>query len=75
VIIQIIIGVTGVTAIWLSQNPDPRIHRWACVAGILGQPFWFIAMYQAEQWGILVLCVCYTISWMRGVRNYWWRKS
>jgi hypothetical protein len=68
---QIVIGLTGVTAIWLSQAQDEGSRRWACVVALIGQPFWFYAMWSAEQWGILVLCCFYTISWMRGFYYHW----
>lgn len=68
---QIFIATFGLTAIWLSQDKRPNWARWACVFGLLGQPFWFYSMYQTEQWGILLLCVFYTLAWARGVRSHW----
>ena len=66
---QIAIAVTGVIAVWLSQDTRAHWRKWACVFGLAGQPFWFYATWTAEQYGIFVLCLLYTYSWARGVRN------
>ena len=68
---QLFIAIFGVTAVFLSQSERFTYRRWACVFGLLGQPFWFWAAYQADQWGIFVLCCLYTLSWARGVWVYW----
>lgn len=68
---QLGIALTGVTAIWLSQDPRETVRRWSSVLGLLGQPFWFWAAYKAAQWGIFGLCFLYTWSWARGFRTYW----
>lgn len=71
---QLAIALTGVVAIWLSQDMRQERRRFACIFGLIGQPFWFYAAYTAEQWGIFALCFLYTWSWLRGVRNNWLRK-
>jgi hypothetical protein len=68
---QIAIALTGVTAVWLSQDTREAWRRYACLFGMAGQPFWFYATAKAEQWGIFVLCILYTYSWGRGVWNNW----
>lgn len=68
---QIGIAFTGVTAIWLSQDKRQNWRRFACIFGLIGQPFWFWSAISAEQWGIVVLCCLYTYSWARGVWNNW----
>lgn len=70
---QIGIAVTGVTAVWLTQDPRESRRRWACIFGLLGQPFWFYSAYVAEQWGIFALCFLYALSWARGFRTQWLR--
>lgn len=62
---------TGVVAIWLSQDPDERRRKWASVFGLAGQPFWFYAAWTAEQWGIFTLCFAYAWAWYKGFRNHW----
>lgn len=72
---QLGIALFGATAVFLSQDSRESWRRWACVAGLLGQPFWFYATWKAGQWGILALCFVYALSWARGVRTYWWRGA
>ena len=68
---QIGITLSGVIAIWLSQDERAAWRRWACIFGMLGQPFWFYAAWKAEQWGIFALCTLYTYAWARGVWTHW----
>lgn len=68
---QLAIALTGVTAVWLSQDSRPEYRRWSSIFGMIGQPFWFYATYKAEQWGIFALCFLYTYSWGRGLWNNW----
>ena len=68
---QIAIALTGVIAIWLSQQSREEWKKYACLFGCAGQPFWFYSAYQAEQWGIFVLCIFYTYSWLLGLYNNW----
>jgi hypothetical protein len=51
---QLGILVTGVIAVWLTQHKRESWRRWACIFGLLAQPFWFYAAWKAEQWGIFV---------------------
>lgn len=68
---QIAIAVLGAFAAWLSQAREESFRRWACIFGILGQPFWFYAAWKAQQWGIFVVCVLYALAWMKGLWTYW----
>lgn len=72
---QIAIALTGVTAIWLTQSKSDKARRYACIFGLVGQPFWFWSAISAEQWGIVLLCCFYTVAWARGVRNNWFASS
>jgi hypothetical protein len=71
VIVQAAIAFTGFTAIWLTQSKREGVRRFACLFGLLGQPFWFASAIAAEQWGIVVLCCFYTVAWARGIWNNW----
>lgn len=73
-IAQVFIALFGVTAIFLSQSPNPQMQRWACVLGLAGQPFWCWAAIDARQWGVLILCGFYTVAWARGVKTHWFEK-
>ena len=66
---------TGVPAIWLSQSPSANARRYACLFGMAGQPFWLYAAISADQWGILIVNVLYTVAWGRGVWTHWLSKS
>ena len=68
---QIAIAVLGALAAWLSQARAESFRRWACVFGMLGQPFWFYASWQADQWGIFTVSVLYALAWMKGLWTYW----
>ena len=70
---QIFIGLFGVTAVWLSQDSRDTVRRWACIFGLVAQPFWFYAAWKAEQWGIFALAFLYTYSWLRGVKANWFK--
>lgn len=72
---QIGIAICGVSAVFLSQDSRESWRKWACVFGLIGQPFWFWATYKAEQWGILVLCFFYAYSWARGIKTYWMKPA
>jgi hypothetical protein len=68
---QIGIAATGATAIWLSQDKRDEWRKWACIFGLVGQPFWFYSAWAAEQWGVFGLCFLYTFAWVRGFWNNW----
>ena len=68
---QIIIATLGLTAIALSQSSNHTLHRWASIAGLVGQPAWFYMAITNNQPGVFILCLFYTMAWARGVFNYW----
>lgn len=68
---QIAIAVFGVVAVFLTQDSRDNVRKFACIFGLLSQPFWFYATWKAEQWGIFALCFLYLLSWMRGLWNFW----
>jgi hypothetical protein len=68
---QIAIALTGVVAIWLSQDKRENFRAYACLFGMAGQPFWFYSAYTSEQWGIFILCIFYTYAWAKGIRTHW----
>jgi len=70
---QLALTVTGVVAIFLSQDSRHSVRKWSCVFGMLGQPFWFYSSFKAGQAGIFILCFFYTFSWMRGFWTNWYR--
>lgn len=72
---QILIACTGGVAIWLTQQKRESWKKFACLFGIVGQPFWFYSSYTNEQWGIFLLCFFYTYSWALGVWDNWLKND
>lgn len=72
---QAVIFITGIAAVWLSQDENSARRKYACLFALAGQPFWFYASYQASQWGVMVLSVFYTIAWAKGFYLYWIKRS
>lgn len=68
---QIIIALCGITSVYLSQDPRRSWARWACIAGLISEPFWLMAAYKAGQWGVGVMAVVYTFGWGRGYYYHW----
>lgn len=69
--VQIIIAITGVIAIWLANDQRDSHRRYACLFGLGGQPFWLYATYTSGQWGIFILALFYTAAWGKGLWVYW----
>lgn len=71
---QLFIGLFGVSAIWLSQQKNDELKRYACICGLFAQPFWFYSMWVSEQYGVFALCFFYAYSWATGFYNYWIKR-
>lgn len=69
-IAQSFIFVLGVAAIVLVS----RKNKWGFVCGLLSQPFWFFTTISNHQWPLVAMSVIYTISWIYGVRQWFWPK-
>lgn len=72
---QIAIAVCGITTVYLSQDHRPEARKWACIVGMVAQPFWMYATWEAQQWGMFLLSIVYLAGWARGFRNFWLRKA
>lgn len=75
VIAQLGIVTFGASAIFLISFKDTRLRRWGYISGLLSQPFWLWATWDAGQWGIFALTVFYTYSWAQGIWNHWVRPE
>lgn len=71
---QIFIAVFGFGGVYLSQQSNKNLQRYASILGLIGQPFWFYAMYKSQQWGVFLLCFAYTYAWALGFYNNWMKK-
>lgn len=72
-LVQTALAISGVSAVFLSQHKDPELRRWACIVGMIGQPFWFIAAY--PQPGMLFVVALYTFCWGQGIWNQWIKQG
>jgi hypothetical protein len=72
-IAQLGLSVFGLTAVYLSQDARASRRRWACIAGLCAQPFWFFETIGSAQWGMVALSAVYTLAWLRGFHSYWWK--
>lgn len=69
--IQLALAFFGLAALWMAMSGDKRLHRWAPIVGLCGQPFWFAFALGAHAWGIVVLVVLYTAVYARGAWVQW----
>lgn len=72
---QLVIAVCGVGSIFLSQSREAGPRRYACLVGIVAQPFWMYATWTAGQWGLLLLTGFYTLAWCKGIWTHWLRPG
>lgn len=71
---QLAIAVFGLTSMWMALGNSAPLRKWAPVLGLAGQPFWFTATVPTQQWGMVALCVAYTLVYINGIRVQWWKK-
>jgi len=72
---QTFIAITELIAIWLIQEKRQEYKKWASIFGLLGQPFWFYASYNDQQWGAFVLCFFFTAAWIKSLKQCWFTKQ
>jgi hypothetical protein len=67
----LILGPAAVFVVgWKSEK-----RRWGYIIGAVCQPFWFITLYQNEQWPVFAVAFVYTASWLQGIWNHWIKKE
>lgn len=71
IIAQTMIAITGCTSSWMIHSADRKVRTVACILAIIGQPFWYYAAYESQQWGILIVDVVYSLGWVRGLIYNW----
>lgn len=72
IVAQVGIVIFGTTGVFLSQSGDPEIARWACISGLMSQPFFFYAAISTRQWGMSFVNVLYAAAWARGLITWGW---
>lgn len=76
-IVNLVIAMIGVTAITLTQSSNPKVSRFACIFGLVGQPAWFALAIMADSYGLLAVSIMYTQAWWKGFNRLWikpWMK-
>ena len=68
---QILITVFSLTAAVLSQSSLAERRRYACIAGLLAQPWWIYETWRAGQWGMLGLTMVYLGIWFVSFVRQW----
>lgn len=68
---QIGLFVFGVVAIVLVAKKN----KWGFVFGLLSQPFWYITAYINGQWGVFLISLCYTGSWVFGIYEWFFKNK
>ena len=75
VISQLMIACTGMVAIYLTQQNNQELKKYAPILGLIGQPFWYYTTLMNEQYGIFVLTLGYTYLWGLGLYNSWFKEN
>ncbi len=72
---QLLLAMTGVTALWLVTRESKKAKRWAPVFGLSSQPLWFYTFWTHGQYGSLFLNVCYAVIWATAFYREWLQRS
>jgi hypothetical protein len=72
---QAIIAVTGGLAFCLTQQSNQKLKRYACLVGLIGQPFWMYATYTNELPGMFIATLIHTFGCLLGIKNNWIKKK
>lgn len=68
---QIPLAVFSLAATACFNSSNAGVRRWGPLLGLAAQPFWFYAAIVADQWGMVLLSVVYTLLYVRGAWNNW----
>jgi len=68
---QVAIFIFGVSSIVLIA----RKNKWGWVLALCAQPFWFITAYLNKQWGVFLVAVVYTASWIYGIYEWFYNSK
>ncbi len=60
----------GGSAIWVLGRRE-YWNRWGYIIGLCSQPFFLYTTFVNSQWGLFVLSIFYTYSWVQGIYNHW----
>jgi len=66
-ICQIGIIIFGISAAFLMAFKN----KLGVVFGFCSQPFWITTSYMNDQFGVFLLSLIYTVTWVIGIYNWW----
>ena len=69
---QILLFGLSITAVFLSQRKDENLRKYACVFGLLSEPFWFVYTWGA--WGMFAITMVYTFIWAQSFYQNFLKK-
>ena len=73
-IVQLSIMIFGGIAIYLISLKR-KCRRWGYIFGLISQPFWIYTTFKNNQYGMFILSLWYTYSWINGIYNFWINKG
>lgn len=70
---QFLLALFTISSMWLTQDKDQNVARYACIVGMCAQPFWFYSVFSKSEidWGVFAVCCFCTFTWFRGIVNNW----
>ena len=73
IVAQVFAVVLGCWSMWLVNQKSKNNHnnKWACIIGLLSEPFWLYTLIFHGQWIAIIVKLFYTYSWGMGVINFW----
>lgn len=74
IICQIAIPIFSGLGVYFVSKDTPS-KRFGYIFGLCSQPFWIYTLFTHEQWGLFLLSLFFTIQWIKGIYNYWFKKK
>jgi len=73
IIAQCFAVILGCWSMWLinQKHKEHPNKRWACIIGLLSEPFWIYTLLYHGQMIAIVIKIFYTYSWSIGIHNFW----
>lgn len=70
-ITQLGIAILGTLAMFLTQQSNVMLKKYACLFGLASQPFFLYSTFTSALWGLFFVSIVATGVWMLGLYNYW----
>lgn len=70
-IVSIFISVLSLSSLGLAYYKARDLRRYACLCGLLAQPFWIAHVVLTQSWGIVVLTPVYAVIYILAVWQHW----